>query len=174
MPLFSASTFRIIGSAATTQNLFTISNTTAGVTIKIRRLLIQMDATSVLTTFMPLMKTSRVSVAPTGGTLLTPCPFITGNTPIAVVRAANASDGGSATAITATPGTIAWQQYCMRLHTAVGQVLSQDNNLLPYLVESVDFTLVNGESLLVRVVAAATTSNPSTNHYSVECAWEEV
>lgn len=180
MAYYSAATFRTIGNAATTQTLFTLTNTSGtAVTVNVRRLLVQMDATAVLTTFMPLIKTSRVSGAvPSGGTALSKSTFDTANTSDAnvIARGATASDGGAATAITATAGTVAWQQYTMRLHTAVGQVLAPDNNLLPQLVENSggEFKLASGEAIMVQVVAAAGTSNPATNYYFVECAWEEV
>lgn len=179
MALFSAATFRTLGAAATTQTLFTLENTAgSAVTVNVRRLLVQMDATAVLTTFMPIIKTSRPTALPSGGTTLSKAQFDTTASSVAnvVARGATASDGGVATAITATPGTVAWQQYCMRLHTAVGQVLAPDNNLLPTMVDTsgYEFKLRAGESLMVQIVAAATTSNPATNYYFVECVWEEV
>lgn len=178
MAIFSTATFRILGTAATGHNLFTLENTTgSAVTVNVRRLLIQMDSTSVLTTFMPIIKTSRCAV-PTGGTILAINAFDTATSSVANVtaRGANASDGGAATAITATPGIVAWQQYAMRLHTAVGQILAPDNNLLPSLVENTgyEFKLRANEALVVQIVAAAGTSNPTTNMYFVECVWEEV
>lgn len=176
---FSVATFRTPGTATTTQNLFTLENTTgSAVVVNVRRLLVQMDATAVLTTFMPLIKTSRTTAIPTGGTQLNKGLFDTANSSAAnvIARAGNASDGGAATVITATPGTVVWQQMAMRLHTAVGQVLAPDNNLLPGLVENngFEFKLKANEALLVQIVAAATTSNPATNMYFVECVWEEV
>jgi hypothetical protein len=175
---FSAATFRTLGNAATTQTLFTLENTAgSAVTVKLRRLLVQMDATAVLTAVMPLVKTTRTTAIPSAGTTLSKAQFATANSSVAnvIARGATASDGGAATAITATPAAaVLWQQYCMRLHTAVGQVLAPDNNLLPALVENIDLTLAAGEAIMVQIVAAATTSNPNTNHYFVECAWEEV
>jgi hypothetical protein len=176
--IFSVATFRTLGTAATPHTLFSLENTAgSAVSVRVRRLLVQMDATAVLTTFMPLIKTSRVSGAlPSGGTTLAKSSFVTANASAAnvVARGATASDGGVATAITATPGTVAWQQYGMRLHTAVGQVLAPDNNQLPALVETFTFSLVAGEALMVQIVAAAGTSNPATNYYFVACTWEEV
>src|SRR4030042_1885998 len=104
----STATFRILGTAATPQNLFTIENTSTGgglVTVWIKRLVVQLDATAVLVSVMPLVKSSRCAV-PSGGTALAKVAFDTlltshGNV---VCRAGNASDGGVATAITATAG----------------------------------------------------------------------
>jgi hypothetical protein len=177
MAYYSACTFRTLGSVGTNQFLFSLENQTgSGKDIKLRRLVLQMDATSALAAVMPLFKTSRTTGLPSGGTALTKVPFDTANTSVSgvVARGATASDGGAATAITATSGATAWQQFAMRLHTAVGQVLALDNNLLTVLVENNDFVLKPGEGIVVECVAAAGTSNPSTNHYMVMCAWEEV
>jgi hypothetical protein len=173
MSMHSAATFRILGNAATTQNLFTILNTGATRVVTVRRLVMQMDATAALTAVMPLVKTCRVAAA-TAGTVMTKVDWgtVASHADI-VVRAANAADGGAATAITATPGATLWQQYGMRLHTAVGQVQGIDNNVLSAISENYPVRLGNGEGLLVHLLAAAAGSNPATNHYFVQCAWEE-
>jgi hypothetical protein len=174
MTTFSAATFRTLGAAATTHNLFAIMNTGSARIVSVRRLVMQMDATAVLTAVMPIIRTSRIASA-SGGTTLTKTPWTaTASHADIVARGATASDGGGATAITATPGNVLWQQYGMRLHTAVGQVLGIDNNLLPLLAESSPVILASGQGLLVQVVAAAGTSNPATNHWFVQCVWDEV
>ena len=103
---FSASSFRQIGNAATTQNLLTIDNIDPTKLIMVRRLNIQMDATAVLVAVMPLIKVSRLTSAASGGTVLTKVPFNTSNTSNAntVVRGSTASDGGANSGPTATPG----------------------------------------------------------------------
>lgn len=172
---FSASTFRQIGNAATTQNLFTIENIDSTKLVYVRRILFQMDATAVLVAVMPIIKTSRATGVPTGGTVLAKGLFDTANSSNAntICRGSTASDGGANSGPTATPGDIIWQQFGMRLHTAVGQVLAPDNNCLSYLVETNNFILRQNQALLVQVVAALAASNPATNHYFVECVWEE-
>jgi hypothetical protein len=173
MSMHSAATFRTLGAAATAQNLFVIRNTGATRVVNVRRLVVQMDATAVLTAVMPIIKCCRISAA-SGGTALTKVDWGgTASHADIVVLGANASDGGTATAITATPSVTLWQQYGMRLHTAVGQVLGLDNNVLSAISENYPVRLGNGEGLLVHIVAAATASNPATNHYFVQCAWEE-
>jgi hypothetical protein len=174
MSMHSAASFRTPGNAAVAQNLFVIRNTHASKIVWVRRLVMQMDATAVLTAFMPLVKTCRISAA-SGGTALTKVDW--GSTPsdaAVIALGANASDGGAATAITATPGATLWQQYGMRMHTLVGQVLGIDNNVLSAISESYPVRLGQNEGLLVHIVAAATGSNPATNHYFVEAAWEEL
>jgi hypothetical protein len=175
---FSATTFRQIGNGATTQNLFTIENGDPSVIVKVRRLVVQMDATAALTAVMPLIKTARTSgsTLPSGGTVLNKVLFdtnISSNANV-VVRGSTASDGGANSGPTATPSDVMWQQFGMRLHTAVGQVLGPDNNMLPLLVDTQDLILRQNQALLVVVIAAATTSNPSTNHYFAQVVWQEV
>ena len=136
----------------------------------------QLDATAVLTSVMPLVKCSRpTDPVPSNGTVLSKGQFDTtaassGNV---IVRGANASDGGVATAITATAGVVMWQQYCMRMHTVVGQVLALDNAMVPTLCETTPIVLRQNEALLFQVVASAGASNPATNHWFVQVCWEE-
>jgi hypothetical protein len=172
---FSACTFRQIGNAATTQNLLTIENISGTDLVYVRKVIVQMDATAVLTTFMPLIKVSRATGVPTGGTTLSKAQFDTANSSDAntIVRGSTASDGGANSGPTATAGTIIWQQFNMRLHTAVGQVLAPNFNQMPTIVELENFVLRQNEALMVQVVAAAGTSNPATNMYSTCVVWEE-
>lgn len=178
MAYFSAATFRILGSGTMTQNLFTLENTTGSTKIvKIRRLSVQIDALSALTTFMPIIKTSRTTAIPTGGTVLVKVQFDTGNVASVsnvIVRAGNATDGGGGTAINALPYIAGWQQYCQRAFTTAGQILGIDNNVLSELVVDYDLVLRANEAIVVQVVAPSPTSNPTTNHYLVNCVWEEV
>lgn len=171
---FSAASFRTLGSAATPHNLLTIANIDVTKLVTVRTIIIQMDATAVLTAVMPLNKLSRATGVPTGGTTLNKAQFDTGNASNAntIVRGATASDGGVATAITATAGTTLWQEYGMRMHTVVGQVLSPVS-YLPKIIEVKDLILRQDQALLVQVVASAGTSNPATNHYSVCVVWDE-
>ena len=170
---FSAASFRILGTAATPHNLLTIENTDATVLARVRDITIQLDATAVLTGVMPLVKVSRATAVPTGGTTLSKAQFDTANASDAqiVVRGANASDGGVASAITATAGPTIWQEYQMRMHTVVGQVISPPSRLRTILTK--DLVLRQNDAILVQVVASAGASNPATNHWSVCVTWDE-
>lgn len=172
---YSATSFRILGIAATPHNLFTIENTHATTLVKIRRLTVQLDATAVLIAVMPSVKCGRATAVPSGGTALTKAMFDTNASSdgAVIVRGATASDGGAATAIISTMGDIMWQQYCMRMHTVVGQVLAEDSPLIPTLCETTPIILRQNQALLVSVVAAVGTSNPATNHWVVQVVWEE-
>lgn len=172
---FSTATFRQVGNAATTQNLFSVENIDSTKLVYVRRILVLMDATAALTAVMPLIRGARATGVPTGGTTLNKAQFDTANSSNAntICRGSTATDGGSNSGPTATPGDTIWEQFGMRLHTAVGQVLAPDNNMLPLLVETQNFILRQNQALLVHIVAAAGTSNPATNHYIVQVVWEE-
>jgi len=173
MSMHSAASFRTLGSAAVAQNLFVILNTHASKIVTVRRMVMQMDATVVLTAVMPIHKTCRIASF-TGGTALTKVDWGSVASDDAVqVRGANASDGGAATAITATPTATIWQQYGMRMHTLIGQVQGIDNNVVSAISENYPIRLAQNQGLLVHIVAAAAASNPATNHYFIQCAWEE-
>jgi hypothetical protein len=90
-----------------------------------------------------------------------------------VCRGATASHGGAATAITATAGTTAWHRYALRLHTAVGEVIPDDGDLLPEIMDSTPLILRANQSLLVQVINVTAASNAATNHYVVKALWEE-
>jgi hypothetical protein len=173
MSMHSAASFRTPGNAAVAQNLFVIYNTHATKIVEVRRLVMQMDATVVLTAVMPIVKTCRIA-SYSGGNALTKVDWgaVASDAAVQVINAATA-DGTAGTAITATVGATLWQQFGMRMHTLVGQVLGVDNNVLSAISENYPVRLGQNQGLLVHIVAAATSSNPATNHYFVECAWEE-
>ncbi len=175
---FITTTFRVPGNAGVAQNLFTLENITGSpVVVTLRRLVMMMDTTAVLTAVMPQFKCSRFVGAATGGTAMTKGQFDSVAASNAAVTArGGASADGTAAAITATPGVALWQQFGMRMHTVVGQVISGECDMLPALVADsglASFKLAANESLVVHVVAAAGTSNPATNHYIVNAVWEE-
>lgn len=170
---FSATSFRILGAAATPQNLLTIKNLDPTALLRIRDIMIQMDPTAALTAVMPLIKVSRAAAVPSGGTVLSKAQFDTANASNAntFVRGGNAADGGAATAIVATAGTTIWQEYQTRLHTVAGQVLAPPSRMPTLLTK--DLVLRQNQALLVQVVAAVGTSNPATNNWVASIVWDE-
>jgi hypothetical protein len=97
----------------------------------------------------------------------------TSSASVTVWNDASADGTSSATTLTATPGTAGWQQFAMRMHTAAGQVLMDDETVVPLLSADDPVILRASEGLLVSVVAAATTSNPTTDQMIVQCMFEE-
>ena len=168
-----AGTFRTLGTAALLQNLFTIENAVgSGVKVSVTKVNFRMDATAVLVAVVPFIKLSRTAAIPTGGTVLGKASRDTTLTSSAsvVMRGGTASDGGAATAITATQGSMFKADGGMRLHTAVGQVLIDQTDLCS---SDNPIILRAGEALVVTVDAAVATSNPATNHWQVSVVWEE-
>ena len=174
MSYHSAATFRTLGNAAASQNILTIYNGHASKVVRLRSLVFQEDATAVLTAYSSVVKVSRATSI-SGGTALTKVNWDTSAASDAsiVCLEATASDGGTATAITATPGTTLWQQFIMRIHTLVGQIFMQDSLVLPLIAEATPVVLRPGEGIVVNIVNGTAASNLATNHYIVNAAWTE-
>ena len=162
----------VFGNDATAQHIFALENQIGSrVDVNIRRLTVQNDPLTALTSVMPQVKASR-GVNISGGILLNKAKFRTteGSDPFVKIRSAL----GEGSPITATQGDTVWQRYTSRLHTAVEQVIVSDESILPRLVETTDFKLRPGENLLVTVVGASAASNPALSHnWLVDCIWEE-
>ena len=163
----------VFGNDAVTQHIFALENQIGSrVDVNVRRLVVQNDPLTALTSVMPQVKVSR-GVNISGGILLDKAQFRTTETSDPFVKIRSALGEGSP--ITATKGDTVWQQYTSRLHTAVEQVIASDEPLLPRLVDTFDFKLKPGESLLATVISATAASNPALSHnWLVDCIWEEV
>ena len=163
----------MFGNDAVTQHIFALENQIGSrVDVNVRRLVVQNDPQTALTSVMPQVKVSR-GVNISGGILLDKAKFRTTETSDPFVKIRSALGEGSP--ITATRGDTIWQQYTSRLHTAVEQVIASDEPLLPRLVDTFDFKLKPGESLLATVISATAASNPALSHnWLVDCIWEEV
>jgi hypothetical protein len=162
------------GNDAITQNIFTIENGyKSRVNVNILRLLTTDDSIVALATVMPIIKTARASGI-SGGVILEKVPFDTLQTSDenTVFRAQIAETAR----INATPGDTVWQNYLLRMHTAVEQQVGEERNFLPLLTKNLNIKMVlhPGESLLSRVYASAAASNSINMHnYAVECVFEE-
>jgi hypothetical protein len=170
--LYVASSFRTLGDTNATQNIFSIENPAASTAlIAVRGLNCMTDSTAVLTSVAPQLKSSRPTGLPTGGTVLSNVKYRTSfATANAICRGATASDGGGATAITATAGTTLWAQFVDRQHTNVGLIAHPNYNLLPDVGGDLrQIILLPGEALLVQAVGA----NAATTHIVVNCSWYE-
>ena len=162
----------VFGNDAVTQHIFALENQIGSrVDVNVRRLVVQNDPQTALASVMPQVKVSR-GVNISGGILLDKAVLRTTETSDPFVKIRSALGEGSP--ITATQGDTVWQQYTSRLHTAVEQVIASDEPLLPRLVDTFDFKLKPGESLLATVISATAASNPALSHnWLVDCIWEE-
>ena len=163
----------VFGNDAVTQHIFALENQIGSrVDVNVRRLTVQNEPLTALASVMPQVKVSR-GVNISGGILLDKAKLRTTETSDPFVKIRSALGEGSP--ITATQGNTVWQQYTSRLHTAVEQVIASDEPLLPRLVDTFDFKLKPGESLLATVISATAASNPALSHnWLVDCIWEEV
>jgi hypothetical protein len=123
--------FRTLGNAATPQNLFSIENgASSTVLVAIKRLAVEMDTTTALTTVAPEFLVTRPTALPTGGTAMTKGgqdTALTSNANV-VIRAAMQTDGVTATAITATAGTARlWHQFQTRQNAVTSNYCSGRN-----------------------------------------------
>jgi hypothetical protein len=168
----SIPTPNILGNDATGQNLFALTNKIGSrVNVLIRRAAVQVDPIAGLTSVMPIVRASRATGV-SGGAIVRGTTYDSSNSSSSYVEVRTPILDGFP--LTATAGDTMWQQYTSRLHTAVEQVLAEDKNILPYLVESHDLIVRPGESILFKVVGASSASNARlTNNWFVTCEWEE-
>jgi len=177
--MVAAVSFRTLGNAAATQNVFSIENPAAsGTVVRVRRLWLSRTYTAVLVAVDCEVNVSRITSLPTGGTVLGKVLRDTSessDTDI-VCRGATASNGGVATAITATAGTLISQFLIGRIHTAVGIVSDTFLNVIGLITEGDEdepWMLREGQAFLVQITNITAASNAATNHYIVGCEWDE-
>jgi hypothetical protein len=175
-------TFRTLGAAgalAPPQCLFTLENLAgSSVTVIVRRLVLQLDCTAAYVNIMPQLKLSRFATpsSPVGTTLAKGTAISSqASSTLVQARGATASDGGAAVTLLSPHGFYLWQQYATRQHTIIAQIQSIDSDMLPVLCADIDyeFRLYAGEGIAVHIVTPTTVANPATNHYFVNCVWEE-
>lgn len=134
--------------------------------------------TAVLLTVACQADVSRTTAIPSGGTVLTKVALdtILSSNANVILRGATASDGGVATAITATAATgYLFRQFIPRQATAVGQVeQSFPIELIPVnILESDSLLLRENQAIVVQITGTAA-SNAATNFYIIVIVWDEV
>lgn len=170
----SVATCPIFGNDQLSQVLLTIENQIGSrVNVKIRRAVVQCDTVAVLTSVQSQVKAARAT-AISGGYIMPKsvlCDMSLGTSSSKVVVRTQLQTSNY---LSATLGDILWQQYAKRLHTAVRQQNSDDNNLLPMLINNSPLILYPGESLAFAVVSASTATNKAiNNNWFVNLFWQE-
>ena len=171
--------FRTPGRNATTQVLFSFVNKTAsGVLVALRRLSIQCDTAAVTnTSWANLISMGRLAgTVPANGTVLAKQTFDSSQSSDANVegRGDSSADGtSSASALTGTPAAWAWREFVQRMHTVVGQVLLEDEPMIPILCEDDPLILRPNEGIAIALNANASAANGTTVQYLINCMWEE-
>lgn len=175
-----ASTFRTVGSVATTQWLWQMQNAAgSAVLVAVRSVICTMDATAALATPNPVFGLTRSTGTRAGGTAMTKVSAGTGpdaadtSSASVTVQGAASADGTNTLITGLTVGGWMSRRVGNRLHTAVGQVLAPPLELVPLPLQKDGIILRASEQLAVVLSAAATTDNPVTNHYTVSVVWDE-
>lgn len=176
--LGACSSFRTLGNAAVPQNIITMENAVgSGRIVRIYSIQLAIETTVALLTVACQVDLSRTTAMPSGGTALTKTAFDTALSSNAniVVRGATASDGGAASAITATALSYISRNFIRRQATAVGQVVPTGyTQLLPEtLGHSHGLVLREGQAVVLQITGTAA-SNAATNHYICTINWHEI
>lgn len=170
-----AGTFRQLGIAGTAgQKLFTIHNATgSAVIVDVDRITVDVYQTAARVVAPPVLRFHRITTLPTGGTAVSKVAEDTGMSSSSSVTLlqGTASDGGAATAITATPsaGTLLEQEPVARALTLVGY---EQFDRAEFFADS-PITLRALEGIVVNLDYSVATSNPITDNYVVTCCWTE-
>jgi hypothetical protein len=169
--------FRIVGTAAASpHNLFSLENASgSAVLVAVRSLQLRVDYTAAATAVAPVVRSSRATGTPAGGTAATKVLMDSaGASSSSVTARGGASADGTNAAITGlTAGSTGWQALIGRAHTVVGQILTPPIDLLPPFMDIDPLILRAGETLLAQLVYTSTTDNPATNHYVLTATWDE-
>lgn len=171
--IYAASSFRTLGDTNPTQNIMSIENPVGSVcVVAVRNLNFMSETLVALLTIASQVKSSRSTNMPTVGTVLTGVKYQSSfPASTAIIRGATASDGGGATAITATAGSTLWGQFLDRPATAVGNIQHLTYNLIPDVGADLrQILLYPGEALLVQTVGAI----PATTHMVANVGWLEM
>lgn len=168
-----ASTFRVVGSGVAAQVFATLFNKAgSGVLVAVRRMTVQNDFVSNTGT-VRVFASSRLTTAPTTGTVITPTKFDTADTQSASVEfRSGASADGTASAITAPAIAPAFRQIEWRGAEAppiAGQLIMEDEALIPRLAADDPVILAEGEGISAYMPDVQSASM----HTVINCMWEE-
>lgn len=169
---YSVVSFRTLGLTSTPQNLFTLWNPVgSGKSLAIIRLVLEVDHTTLLATNLQVSLVVPTA-QPSAGTALGVTKFDSSYpAQVALPLGSTASDGGVATAITATAGTPKiWSNFLQRPPTLAGWFTCDAQNLLPQIDgNGKPIIIAAGSGILVQTVSIATAGA----HYLTKCWWEE-
>ncbi len=176
-------TFRIPGSAALAQPLWSIENTTgSAVLVGLRRLFVGIAQSAANLTHPPWFYLFRTTTMPTGGTAITKSSpdsriaFASSAASVAIKQGASAD--GVISAITA-PIVLPRlsSMFGSQLYTAVGHAeplrLDMLSGISDQALEHGHLILGAGQALVLHVTTAAAADNIATRSFIVDFAWSE-
>lgn len=172
----TGSTFRIVGSAALNQPLWSIENTAgSAVIVSLDKLRIFSAQTVANTTHPPWYYINRLTSMPTGGTTFTKIAADSTDASSAanVTIRQGASADGTNSAITATPsGSRIAAGIGNQLYTAVGTYQSVALDLLGA-TPAGELILNAGQAYVVYVTTSLAADNLATRSFLLDFAWSE-
>lgn len=170
-------TFRIPGSAATPQNLWSIYNTTgSSIIVALKELWVTSAQTVANLTHPPWYTLTRITTAPTGGTAFTKTPVDTRDAASAAnveVRGGASVDGTAATITATAAGQRLASAHGNQLYTAVGVLQAMRIDILAAVANDFPLLLQANQGFLLQVNTAAAADNLATRSHIVDCAWTE-
>ena len=171
-----AASFRMPGRAGTAgQRLMTMHNATAStILVDINRIHVDLAVTVVkaVTVLPPLVRVSRITTLPTGGTAMTKSPedtALSSSASLTLLQDAQAEGTSSASALSATALSTVVQEFAPRLITAAGYE-PFDNKVF---LETGLIVLRALEGLTLDLVYTLATQNPVTDMWSCGLRWTE-
>lgn len=167
--------FRQLGIAGTAgQKLMTIFNAAgSSVIVEVDLIGIDLMSTAARVVEQPLLRAHKLTTVPSAGTAMTKIAedsTMSSNASVTLLQG-TASEGGAATAITATPAanTIVNQEFASRILTLVGAEVGHRVEWF----DRLPWTLRAGEGLLVNLDYSAATANPVTDKWTTLVHWTE-
>lgn len=171
------STFRIPGSQALAQPLWSIENTTgSAVIVEIKELQVATAQSVANTTMPPWFYLFRTTTMPTGGTQFTKTSVDSRDSASAanVIVRGGASADGTISAITAPfVAPRLFSNFGGQLYTAVGVYQSLPVDVIPSQAVGHPLLLQAGQAYVLHVTAALAADNIAARSFIVSCRWNE-
>lgn len=171
-----AATFRIPGRAGTTgQKLMTLHNATgSSVVVDVESIAVDLAVTVVkaITVLPPIIRLSRITTLPTGGSALAKGAAdstMTSSSSVTLLQDASAEGTSSGTALAATPTVGLTQEFAPRMITGAGYEMADRLEWL----DGGPITLRALEGIVLELVYTAATQNPVTDMWAATVRWSE-
>lgn len=167
MALFSAVTGRLVGNVGTTIQFISLWNGTTDRILKVKRFLYDSDALTPSGEHGPVIRLSRVLVAPTAPASFLDIVPLDRIAPRAGVSVRGVqTDGTAAPTITGvTPVGTIWQRVASR---------AQNPSSHKDLNEELEYEVAPGTGVVLHVIFGTTASTPASNSFAGGLVWEEL
>lgn len=179
-----ASTNRITGRAAATQNILSIFNTSATTLVAVHKIMLDSYSTAVKAIGTPpaIARVGRITAAPTGGNTMIKVPFDTAQSTDTAVQLLNdaSTDGTNATILAATLTASAHltQEVLSRIAVFVAPATGSNPYFEPadrieFFGDAPEIILRQNQGLVLHLASPGATSIPATDFFTGTIEWEE-